>query len=666
MGLGLYVFWSLPSIKELENARSSLAAQVYSSDGEVLGVYYMDENRVYVKLSRLPQHLISTLIVTEDARFYGHSGIDFLGFLNIFVSAAQGRARGGSTLTQQLARNLYDEQVGRDRTFLRKAKEALAALYLERRFTKEEILTHYFNTVSFGGNVHGVQAAARRFFAKDCEKLTIEESAVLVGALKATTAYHPVRNPNSSRKRRNVVLGLLAKHGRITPRAADSLAALPLKTSAEPEQLKWEGRAQHFRAYLRKWLTDWCEKCEARITENGEKVCPNIYTDGLKIYTTIDSRLQTYAEELIAEYIPEQQKRFEAYAAGRERWKRDPALLERQAGLSERRNVMKNAGASEAEIKRAFQTPRPMKIFSWDGWIDTTLTPFDSLMYYARFMQPALVALDARSGRVLSWVGGLDYNFFPYDRVTGVLRPGSLTFSGITYAAAIEKGLEPCDIVGGVSLAKGFSENNYFAATEVGLKAGAQNAIALAQKLGYRSPLKPETELFRGLQDVNLLETVEAYAAFAAGGRRPRPILISRIEDKYGNILYHAPDEAVQALAPSSAFLVTELLRGSARRAGVYAQSGLSHDLALGLKTATGPFNGEGWAVGVTPYHSIGVMLGFNDRAVHFGYDMGERIAAPLFSRFIQKLYALPDLRLDPKKRFYRPKDLNVKTDCIP
>jgi penicillin-binding protein 1A len=688
VGFMLYVAWNLPSLKSLENPQTDLSTQIISTDGKLLGSYYVRENRVTARLSDIPLNLQNALIATEDVRFYGHAGIDFQGLLASFVSSATGRVRGASTITMQLARNLYDEEVGKERSAFRKLKEIVVAIYLERRYTKEEIMTAYFNTVPFGGDIYGVQTAARIYFNKKCSELSLPESALLVGILKGPSYFHPVRHAERSRLRRNTVIGQMEKYGFINEEESEKAKKTPMTVKLTQNLMHNEGLAPYFREYLRGWLRDWCAK-------NGR----NMYTDGLRVYTTINSVMQGYAEEAMREHLSELQVTFDKSMKGHEPWKRDTTILPRAMRQSARYNMMKNAGVSVPEIRKVFRTRIPMTLFRWGKKgnlqaVDTVMSPWDSLKYYARFLEPGLMTMNPVNGHVMAWVGGLDYRFFKYDHVQLGKRQVGSTFKPFVYAAALDNGRHPCDeelnmpvtidlesgekwkpknsdntYTGPITLKKALGLSLNVVTARLIDKFKPQLVIEVAKEMGITTPLDPVHSLALGTTDLSVYELTNAYTTIAAMGRWRRPIFVTRIEDKFGNVLFEDRGDSREALNPNVSYEMIDLLRfvvnhGTAGELRWRYEIGW--DLDIGGKTGTTQNHSDGWFVGFTPQLCTGVWVGCSDRSVHFAsLEMGQgaRMAMPIWAKYMKKVYEDKNLAI-PKTPFRIPEGFSVDLNC--
>ncbi|NID08774.1 penicillin-binding protein 1A [Fibrivirga algicola] len=685
----LYLTGAMPTVEEIRNPKLSQASEIYSLDGQMIAKFYA-ENRTPIEYKNIPKHLTQALIATEDARFYDHGGIDPRAIGRAVFSL--GRDGGGSTITQQLAKNLFKT---RRRTrdgvlnrvpFLRKivykSKEWLMALTLERNFTKEEILTYYFNTVDFGQNSFGLKTAARTFFNKAPDSLNIQEGAVLVGLQKATTSYNPLRNPKNSLTRRNVVLGQMAKYKFLSKSAADSISELPLKTDYTPEN-PYAGPASYLKNAVVEFVTEWSER-----NENGY----NLYTDGLKIYTTIDSRMQQYAEDAVKERMKKLQKTFNNHWSGRNPWTDEngdelPGFIdsvarrtERYKGLVKRFQLYPDSVTYYMKVKK-----QRMKVFDWDGPRWTNMTPYDSIAYYKKFLQAGMVAMDPHSGHIRAWVGGLDYDYFKYDHVKqGRRQPGS-TFKPFVYATAIDDtafNMTPCDRIRDQPFRKPYRENGEekvwepknsgggFSYSNMTLRralarsvnsitaqltdmVGPERVVEYAHRLGITSKLAAVPSVGLGSSDVSLYELVASYCSFVNEGQYTKPMIVQRIEDRTGTEIESFKQERRPAISPESAYLMLYMLQGGLQERGGTSQNLWSFDLfkhnhQMGGKTGTTSNNSDGWFVGVSDKLVVGAWVGGDDRSIHFrSTDLGEgaKTALPLVGGFLEKVYADPRFR---------------------
>jgi penicillin-binding protein 1A len=714
MGFVAYVLVTMPNLqRDIENPQIDLSSQIFSSDVDesgrpaLLGNFYFHEFRENISLDSISPYVIHALIATEDRRFYEHPGIDLKGlFVAVFDGITRAHFRGASTLTMQLARNLYDQQTGYDieqqeefqqekrwidSKYLRKIKEMIVSIVLERLYTKDEILNSYLNTVSFGGNTYGIQAGAKVYFDKHCSELKIEEAALLIAMLKGTTRYNPVLNERSRERaynRRNTVIELMQENGFISEEQAEKSKAKELLIHYSPINHN-SGIATYFREYLRKYLKKWAK-------ERGF----NLYTDGLKIYTTLDSRMQHYAEEAVAEHLSSLQPLFDKHITGKEPWKQDKSILERAMRQSFRYLYAKNvAGKNEKEILAEFKTPINMEVFIWrDGkrnHIDTVMSPWDSLQYYNKFLETGFVSLDPTNGHIKAWVGGLDHNFFQYDHVKQGKRQVGSTFKPFVYTAAFDNGFSPCDEMlnqpvyfyredGSLLWAPKNSDGKYGGkmtlrralATSVNLitaqiikQIGPQVVVDYAHKMGIESELDPVYSLCLGTTDLSVMELTGGYATIANKGRWNEPIFITRIEDKHGKLIDEFKGASREAISEETAYLMVDMLKGGVNEPGGTAgrlrfRYHLTQD--IGGKTGTTQNHSDGWFMGITPKLVSGVWVGCADRSVHFRsitYGQGANMALPIWGIYMQKIYKDSSIHLG-KETFERPNSFNVELDC--
>ena len=706
------VFGSLPDETSLENPEKNLATEIISTDGKVLGKFYK-ENRTPVQYEELPKHLVNALIATEDVRFYEHSGIDAIGTLRAF--AFLGTRGGASTITQQLAKLFFTEKVSKsklERGF-QKIKEWIIATRLERRYTKEEIITMYFNEYDFVNEAIGIESAAHIYFNKAPKDLDIQESAILVGMFKNSSLYNPRRNPVGVKNRRNVVLGQMEKYGFITEEQRDSLQALPLKFSYTPQGHD-EGIATYFREYIRSFMHQW-------INENPKTdgSTYNIYSDGLKIYTTIDSRMQRYAEEAVDEHMKNLQKEFDKQnkknktAPFRDVTKKEiKKIIETSMRRSDRWRIMKKQGKSDKEIIKSFDIKRPMTVFSWTGAIDTNMTPRDSIRYYKRFLQSSLMSMTPQTGEVKAWVGGINYKFFKYDMVKKGKRQVGSTFKPFVYATAIDQmHMSPCDTLpntpytieagkygllkpwtpknaggsyGGMLTLKEALANSVNTVTARLIdRVGPRPVIELVRKMGVDTKNIPEApSIALGTPDLSLYELVGAYSTFANQGVNIKPVLVTRIEDKNGTVLYQNVPKTKDVISKEAAYVTISLMEGVTqsgsgsrlrhtwRKDKVYKSTvtgypyGFTNPIAG--KTGTTQNQSDGWFMGIVPNLVTGVWVGGEDRSVHFGsiaYGQGATMALPIWALYMKKCYANKKLKISTG-HFKKPENLTIETDC--
>ena len=713
----------MPPVEDLENPNYKFATQIFSEDGKVLGTYsFSKENRVYVGYNDLSPNIINALIATEDVRFAKHSGIDAIALFRAIVKRGllfQTNAGGGSTITQQLSKQLYSPSADNvmERLF-QKPIEWVIAVKLERYYTKEEILTMYLNKFDFLNNAVGIKTAANTYFGCDPNDLKIEEAAMLVGMCKNPSYFNPVRYNERSRGRRNVVLDQMRKAGYITDAECDSLQALPLKLTYNRVDHK-EGLATYFREYLRgvmtapkpvrsdyrgwqmqkfyedslSWETDplygWCAKNKKKDGSNY-----NVYTDGLKIYTTIDSRMQRYAEESVEEHMKDLQAQFFKEKKGRKKapysnmltQQQIDEILERAVKQTDRYRAMKKDGASEAEIKRAFNTPEEMSVFSWAGEKDTIMTPMDSIKYYKHFLRTGFMSMNPFNGHVKAYVGGPNYNYFKYDMAMVGRRQVGSTIKPYLYTFAMENGFSPCDETRHVeqtlmdengipwtprnSTKKRYGElvtlkwglansSNWVSAYLMG-KLNPYALVRLIHSFGVRNKdIMPTVSLCLGPCEISVGEMVSAYTAFANKGIRVAPLFVTRIEDNEGNVLSTFAPQMDEVISASSAYKMLVMLRavineGTGGR--VRSRYGITAD--MGGKTGTTNANSDGWFMGFIPSLVSGCWVGGEERDIHFDtmtYGQGASLALPIWGKYMKKVFDDKTLGYDPSEHFQLP-----------
>lgn len=680
----LWLSGQMPSVEDLQNPKVAQASEIYSYDKVMIGKFFT-ENRTPIQYKDLPKHLIDALVATEDTRFYSHSGIDSRALARAVVGVLTGnREGGGSTITQQLAKNLFKTRrresrgllynVPLVRTLIIKSKEWLMAIKLERNFTKPEILTMYFNTVDFGSNAYGIKTAARTYFNKSPDSLNIQEAAVLVGLQKATTTYNPLINREKSRVRRNVVLSQMAKDNFLTKAQADSLSKLPLRVRFTPDN-PYAGPANYFKNAVVDVVKKWGE-------ENGY----DLYTDGLKVYTTIDSRMQEYAEEAMREKMKQLQRTFDNHWKGRNPWIDEDGneledFIDRVAQRTERYKALTQKFPNQPDSVKFYMEEKKdsMTVFTWNGPQKKYMTPIDSIRYYKRFLQAGMVAMDPHSGFIRAWVGGLDYNFFKYDHVKQAKRQPGSTFKPFVYTAAIDDStinMSPCDRMQDKPFRKEFIENGEekvwepknstgsYSYSNLTLRramarsinsitaqltdeVGPERVADYAKRMGIQSRLAVVPSIGLGSSDVSLYEMVAAYCTFANNGVYTEPLLVTRIEDRNGKVIQEFTPERRQAIREESAFLMLHMLKGGLEERGGTSQNLWSYDLfknrnEVGGKTGTTSNNSDGWFIGVTRDLVVGAWVGGDDRSIHFrSTDLGEgaKTALPLVGRFMEKIY---------------------------
>lgn len=722
----------MPPVEDLENPNYKFATEVFSEDGKVLGTYsYSKENRVFVGYNDLSPNIINALIATEDVRFAEHSGIDAYALTRAIVKRGilmQKNAGGGSTITQQLSKQLYSPSADNvmERLF-QKPIEWVIAVKLERYYTKEEILTMYLNKFDFLNNAVGIKTAAFTYFGCEPKDLKIEEAATLVGMCKNPSLYNPVRYNERSRGRRNVVLDQMRKAGYITEAERDSLQALPLKLKYNRVDHK-EGLATYFREYLRGVLTakkpdkanyrgwqmqkyyedslDWENNplfgwCEKNTKKDGTKY--NLYTDGLKIYTTLDSRMQQYAEDAVTEHLKELQGYFFKEKKGAKKapytfrltQEQVDEILGRAMRLSDRYRIMKKAGATEAEIKKAFDTPEEMSVFSWEGEEDTIMTPMDSIRYYKFFLRAGFMSMDPRSGHVKAYVGGPNYHYFQYDMAMVGRRQVGSTIKPFLYTLAMENGFSPCDevrhveytlidengkpwtprnankkLIGDMVTVKwGLANSDNWITAYLMSKLNPYNLKRLIHTFGVRNrDIVPSVSLCLGPCEISVGEMVSAYTAFPNKGIRVAPLFVTRIEDNDGNVLATFAPEMQEVISVSSAYKMLVMLRavvnegtgGRVRRLGVKAD--------MGGKTGTTNYNADGWFMGFTPSLVSGCWVGGEDRDIHFDtmlHGQGASMALPIWTKYMVKVLGDKSLGYDENETFQLPEGYDPCKDDV-
>ena len=721
----------MPPVEELENPSYKFATEIFSEDEKVLGTWsYSKENRVYTAYKDLSPNIINALIATEDVRFAEHSGIDAKALFRAFVKRGllfQKNAGGGSTLSQHLAKQLFTENVARNtlQRLFQKPIEWVIAVKLERYYTKEEILTMYLNKFDFLNNAVGIKTAAFTYFGCEPKDLKIEEAATLVGMCKNPSLYNPVRYNERSRGRRNVVLDQMRKAGYITEAERDSLQALPLKLKYNRVDHK-EGMATYFREYLRGVLTakkpdksdyrgwqmqkyyedslDWINNplygwCEKNTKKDGSKY--NLYTDGLKIYTTLDSRMQKYAEDAVTEHLKELQGYFFKEKKGAKKapytfrltQEQVDEILGRAMRQSDRYRLMKKAGASDAEIKKAFDTPEEMSVFSWAGEKDTVMTPMDSIRYYKFFLRAGFMSMDPRSGYVKAYVGGPNYHYFQYDMAMVGRRQVGSTIKPFLYTLAMENGFSPCDEVRHVeytlidengkpwtprnankkrlgemvTVKWGLANSDNWITAYLMSKLNPYNLKRLIHTFGVRNrEIVPSVSLCLGPCEISVGEMVSAYTAFPNKGIRVAPLFVTRIEDNDGNVLATFAPEMQEVISASSAYKMLVMLRavvnegtgGRVRRLGVAAD--------MGGKTGTTNYNADGWFMGFTPSLVSGCWVGGEDRDIHFDtmlHGQGASMALPIWTKYMVKVLGDKTLGYDENEKFQLPEGFDPCKD---
>ena len=677
----------MPSFEELENPRSLQATEVLSDDGEVLG-YIGLENRSNVSYSQLSPNLIDALVCTEDVRFYNHSGIDSRSLFRVLFKTVLGRhgsSGGGSTLTQQLAKNLFPREhhsiIG---TVFSKFKEWVVAVKLEHNYSKEEILAMYFNTVDFGSNAYGIKTAAKTFFDKTPADLDVDEAAVLVGLLKAPTTYSPILHPDNATERRNTVLYQMHHYGRLSDEDYERYKEKPLDMSRYTPQSHNDGLATYLREYLRSYMKDWCKHHRK---PDGEYY--NVHKDGLKIHTTIDSRMQRYAEQAVREHFSKEiQPAFDRELKTRKGnpfcdidKKQQEALLVQAMKNSDRYRALKAEGLSQKEIRAAFNEKVKMRLFSWKGNRDTLLSPWDSLIYYKRFLNAGLMSVEPGTGYVRAYVGGINYRYFKYDNVQSHRQVGS-TFKPFVYTMALQDlDLSPCSEVPNsevcfevwgqedwcpknsshqregemVTLKWALAHSINWVSAYLMKQGSPEQVINIARKMGVRSPIDAVPAICVGTPEITVYEMAGAMATFANKGEYVEPIFITRIEDNKGMVLERFTARRSEALSENTAYMMLELMKGVVQT-GTGARLNYKYQLnnystAIAGKTGTTQNTSDCWFVGITPRLATAVWTGGEVRSIHFRnmtYGQGAAMALPIFGLYMKKIYT------DTKLKFYR------------
>jgi penicillin-binding protein 1A len=707
---------TMPDFRQLENPKTNLATQIISADNTVLGKFYFNDNRTPISYDEIPSSMIDALVATEDERFYSHSGIDFKGTARaLFYLGSKG---GGSTITQQLARQLFTGVRSRNKleAVIQKIKEWVIAIRLERRYTKSEIITMYLNIYDFNYNADGIRSASSIYFSKMPKEMSLSESAMLVGMLKNSSLYNPLRRPELVRERRNIVYQQMLRNNLINQKEKDSLAALPIEVDFNPQSHR-EGIATYFRAYLQKFMRSW-------IANNPKKdgSSYNLYLDGLSIYTTIDSRLQTYAEQAVGVHMSTLQKEFfrqnsEAFnpTAPFLEIKDDEIerIMEQAKQRSERWRKMKARGIDEARILASFDEPTKMEVFSWNGDIDTLMTPTDSIRYYKHFLRAGMMSMEPQSGHVKAWVGGINYRHFQFDHVMQGKRQIGSTFKPFVYATAIDQlKLSPCDslpdgyycvepakfgahdawcpknsgdrYVGKRTLRNALANSVNTISARLIDKVGPRPVANLARNLGVTSYIPSVPAIALGSADLSVYEMVGAYSSFANKGIYVKPVLVTRIEDKNGTVIYQATPETKDVLSEESAYVTLKLLEGVTeagsgirlRHVGAEKTNPVFRDIVTGYpyafenpiagKTGTTQNQSDGWFIGMVPNLATGVWVGGEDRATHFetiNYGQGATMALPIWASYMKACYADSTLVVS-QEPFEAPAFVSIPLDC--
>jgi len=695
------LFGGMPSLRAIENPENDLSSDLISADGASLGRYFL-YNRSQVTYDQLPAVLVNTLLISEDHRFHHHSGLDFWAFLRAIYGVVTFNAQGGgSTLTQQLAKNLFTLNPQLDgslatlhplaRRIVQKNKEWMISIHLERNFTKEEIIAMYLNTCSFSNGAYGIKVAAETYFSKQPAQLNIQESAVLVGMLQNPSLFNPRRRPKNALSKRNEVLAKLYQHGYIKAKTSyDSILRLPieLKFSRQDQNV---GIATYFRTAIENELKRWCKIRGLSLHEAG-----------LKIHTTIDSRLQRYAVQALEENMSMQQETFDNHWKNENPWM-DPDGNELEGFLDSRikqsetyRNLVNKYGADNDSVDLMLNLKKPMTIFTWKGDLDTLFSAIDSLDYYKRFLQAGFMSMNPQTGAVKAWVGGINYKYFKYDHVRqGTRQPGS-TFKPFVYGMAMEAGYSPClkfqdisptfKLTGGrtwsppnaggdrgtgewLSLRRALALSKNTITAQILQKVGAENIVDFAKRAGIKSHLDAVPALCLGVNNVSLYELLGGYSTFVNLGMHTEPFYISRIEDKNGNVLENFVPRTRQAMSEQTAFKMVYMLMGGVEEEGGNSTTlpeDLKSDNEIGAKTGTTNNASDGWYIGVTHNLVSGGWVGGDEPSIHYrewALGQGGRTARPIWEKYMLKVYA--DKTLPYKKgEFRRPSASDMMIDC--
>lgn len=697
MLLSFGVLGFMPTFEQLENPKANLATEVYSDSGELMG-YIGIQNRSNVTYKDISPNLINALVATEDARFYEHSGIDFRSLLRVLTKTVLGGNKssgGGSTLTQQLAKNLFPrEQKSTFGTVFAKLKEWVVAVKLERNYSKEEILSMYLNTVDYGSNAFGIKAASQIFFSKQPSELEVEEAAVLVGLLKAPTAYSPVRNPENANRRRNVVLSQMQKYNYISEAECKEKTAKPIKLNYNPQSHD-EGIATYFREMLRNYMKEWCK---THYKANGENY--DVHKDGLKIYTTINYKMQKYAEEAVKEHFTSLQAEFfkhtkgykDAPFTGISREDIDKYYVQAMKN-SDRYSCLKSEGASEKEIKANFKEKTNMRVFTWNGDKDTVMSPWDSLRYYKHFLNTGMVSIEPQTGHIKVYVGGINYKHFKFDNAKLGRRQVGSTFKPFVYAAAMrDSELSPCYEMENSPVTfedfdnwtpKNSNSNregenvtlkwalansvNFISAALIKDYTTPQAVVDLVKQMGITTPMEAYPSICLGTSDLSVMEMAGAMSTFVNKGIHKEPIFITKICDNKGMVLEVFNSKSNSALDEETSYLVLELMKGVVD-GGTGGRLRFRYGLASTIagKTGTTDNNSDGWFIGLNPKLATAVWVGGELRSIHFrstALGQGASMALPVYALFMKRC------EKDSKLNFYkgdfdRPPTMSVDMDC--
>jgi len=691
-GVGFGIFGTLPSFRDIEHPKSNQATEILSEDSRPLGNYFV-QNRSNVTFPEISQNVIDALIATEDTRFMTHSGIDFKRTFTIFFYNLVGKRQGGSTITQQLALNLFSEEA-RQRNFfkrlMQKFQEWVIAVKLERNYTKEEIITMYLNTVDFGNQAYGIKSAARIYFNTTPDKLSYTEAATLVGLQKGITRYSPTRNPERSRDRRNTVLAMMVKAGKLTDEQFQVEQAKPLGLKFRSATVS-DGIAPYFRAVLK---SDIKRIFQERSILKADGTPYDLDRDGLRIVTTINYDMQVYAEEAQREYMKTLQQQFNRSWRGKNPFKGNQTQLLQGVKRSERYKALQLEGKAEEEIMKDFNTPTRMNIFTWKGDVDTLMKPMDSVKYYKMLLRNAMMAMDPKTGHIKAWVGGINFQHFKYDQVKMGSRQVGSTAKPFTYAVAIENGYSPCftvanepvtietpgsapwtprsspssTIPGMVTLQTALANSQNYITAFLMKQVGPTAVATLAKKMGITTDVPAYPSISLGVFDASIYDMVGAYSVFANKGVWTEPTYILRIEDKNGVVLYNKTPQVKVVMNEEVAYVMTRMLQGVVNKGtGSRLRYKYGINAPTGGKTGTTQNNSDGWFMSVTPDLVAGVWTGCEDRAFHFistREGEGANTALPIYAGFMKRVYANPSLKIS-KGDFEAPTTpRTIEYDC--
>jgi penicillin-binding protein 1A len=677
----LWLFGYSPDMEDIKQPTMSVSSEVYTADGKLIGRFYK-ENRSPVDYKSISPNLINALVATEDVRFYKHGGVDFLGFMGSLVSTAKGDRRGGSTITQQLAKNLFNTRKRKSqglvrhipvlRTVVFKCKEWITAYKIEHQYNKQQILTMYLNTVPFGNNSFGIKTATLKYFNKSPADVNPAEAATLIGMLKATSTYNPRTNPEKSLERRNVVLSQMEKYGYLKKPEYTANVALPLNLDLSYVDKSGQGDS-YIRRAVEKWLDKWCKQNDY-----------DLYEDGLKIYTTIDSKLQQYAEEAVAQKMKMLQKRFNNLWGNKNPWRDSKGveikdfLLKAEQRLPIYKLLSKKYKGDTTQINDYFEKKKRMSVFTWNGDRDTTFSSVDSIKYYTKILNTGMMTMEPSTGKIKVWVGGIDHKYFNYDHVNQAKRQAGSTFKPFAYVTALDNGFTPCDKFTDKPVTIKFKDNGkddvwqpnnadfHFSYREMSLRwamgksvnsitaqvtehVGWDKIVEYAHKIGIESPLKSVPSVSLGSNDVSVFEMVRAYSTFLNKGEKVDPLLVTKITDQKGSVIEEFTLKAERVLSEETAWLMLYMFRGGMEEPGGTSQAlweypGLwKKNNQIGGKTGTSSDYVDGWYMGITKDLVTGIWVGADDRSVHFTSSEtgeGSHTALPIFGAFMEKVYA--------------------------